>query len=66
MPRRHENLTRHNILLAAGDLTWLQETYPTIGAAGIIRALIEKHRREIEQRVNLEAPIETLSSMRQL
>lgn len=66
MPRRHENLTRHNILLKAGDLTWLQETYPSIGAAAIIRTLVEKHRREIEQKVNLEAPIETLTTMRQL
>jgi hypothetical protein len=64
MPRRHENLTRHNILLHAGDLAWIQETYPGMGAAAIIRTLIQRHRLDIEKAVDAHAPLSNLAISR--
>jgi hypothetical protein len=60
MPRHYENLTRHNIQLNTGDLAWLQDTYPNISAASIIRTLIQRHRREVETAVDRKVPISTL------
>jgi hypothetical protein len=48
MPRRFENLQRHNIQLARGDMKWLQRTYPSISAAAMIRTLIELHRQQVK------------------
>lgn len=48
MPRRFENMTTHNIRLHRGDIAWLQSVYPDIGAAAVIRTLIQRHRHEIE------------------
>lgn len=61
MPRKSEALTRHNILLRPGDLEWLQTTYPGMGAAVIIRTLIERHRREVEKKVDANAPVDALN-----
>ena len=57
MPRRFENLQRHNIQLARGDMAWLQRTYPSMSAASIIRTLIQRHRQDISDHAHRIAPI---------
>lgn len=51
MPRIREPLTRHNILLTAGTYDRLRDIYDdNIGAAAVIRLLINRHLNEVEGR----------------
>lgn len=41
--REDENLTKHTLHLFEGDVKKLQDLYPEIGAAAIIRKLVRSH-----------------------
>lgn len=49
MPK-DENLTKHTMNLFAGDYAKLQQYYPDIGAATIIRRVIRAFVNQIEEK----------------
>ena len=50
MPKSTEPLTRHNILLTAGSYEKLQDLYKnSVGAAGVVRLLINTHLERVEK-----------------
>lgn len=44
-----EELQKHTLLLYAGDYAKLQEHYPTLGAAVVIRRLVRKTLNNIDK-----------------
>lgn len=53
MPKKSdEPLAKHTLHLYRGDFAELQEMYPDVGAAGVIRTLVRKHIKE--QRPKME------------
>jgi hypothetical protein len=51
MPKNRSDLRPHFVNLDPGDFEWLRATYPKVGAAPVIRALVRRHREEIEKQV---------------
>lgn len=50
MPKSREPLTRHTILLTSGTYEKLQDIYnESVGAAAVVRLLIQRHLSEIER-----------------
>lgn len=49
-------VTRHNICLFEGDLDKLKDLYPEHGASLIIRTLVRKHIKKVEDRVDERVP----------
>lgn len=49
--KRHEDLplSKHTLNLYRGEYGRLQEAYPRIGAGKIIRTLVHRHLRELDQ-----------------
>lgn len=41
--REDENLTKHTLHLFEGDMKKLQDLYPDVGAAAVIRKLVRSH-----------------------
>lgn len=45
----HEAVHKHTINLYEGDFQKLQDLYPELGAGIVVRKLVRKHLRSIEQ-----------------
>lgn len=53
-PRKSpEELKPYLIRLFVADYEWLRDVYPQLGAAKAIREIIKRHRRIVEEKVNL-------------
>lgn len=48
-----EELAKHTLHLYAGDYARLQDTYPEIGAAKVIRKLVRHHLNNVDPAVDL-------------
>jgi len=47
-----EECTKHTLLLFSGDYKRLQDAYPELGAAKVIRQLVHSHLRRIDPPVD--------------
>ena len=61
---RKENkpVTKHTLNLYAGQVETLQSFYPRVGAAYIIRRLIDKHIEELKDKAEIAIPEPTLTA----
>ena len=48
MPRNNEELQKHTLYLFLGDYAKLQEAFPDLTAAAVIRHLVRRTLRQIE------------------
>jgi hypothetical protein len=60
MPKRSEDLIKHSLYLKKEHMELLRDIYPEVSAAQVVRTLINKHLREVEDRVNKHQPIDTI------
>lgn len=64
MPKRSEDLIKHSLYLKKEDMNRLRDIYPEVGAAAIVRTLINKHLREIETKVDARVPVNTIDILK--
>lgn len=65
MPKRSEELVKHSLYLKKDEMERLRDIYPEVGAAAIVRTLINKHLREVEAKVDENAPVNTIDVLKQ-
>ena len=59
MPRNKTELQKHTLNLCPGDYAKLQQYYPDIGAATIIRMIVHKFVEQIDEHgIEVEAKID--------
>jgi hypothetical protein len=60
MPKNNEPLQKHTLFLFEGDYQRIQELYPEVGGAVIIRQIIRNHLNKVVPQTDLsEVEVET-------
>lgn len=52
-----EQLQKHTLLLYEGEYHRLQEYYPEMGAAIVVRKLVRKHLKELDKQHESKTPV---------
>lgn len=61
MPKRAEDLQKHTLHLYSGDFREIQERFPDVGAAVVIRKIVRQFLlRQDEKLTKAKVPLETL------